>query len=351
MNILDDLKQIKKLDKSKMADIIAEFPEKCLKAYEEAQKIVLPRDYQNIENIVICGMGGSGISGELVKNLLAKQLKKPVIINRDWELPGLAGKNSLIILVSYSGETRETLSCAKTAINRKAKIFIISQGGKLKKLGKEKNLPLFDFHYPVPPRAALAYFLMPILTVLEKLGLIDLKNLKINFSLKELRKFNQLFLPQTRVGKNIAKYLAYLIFDRLPVIIAPTELSGVARRWKTQMAENGKVFSFFEIEPEIFHNSVESQFPCRLKDEFVFLIFETFKKENKRQKILKEFEKMLEQKGICWEKIPGFGNDFLTQMLSLVLLGDWTSFYLAMLYQVDPTPVKQIEKIKKRLND
>lgn len=347
MNILDDLKQIKKLDKSKMAGIIAEFPEKCLKAYKEAKKITLPKDYQNIENIVICGMGGSCIGGELVKNLLAEQLKKPVIINRDWNLPGFIDENSLIILVSYSGETQETLCCAETAISRKAKIFIIAQGGKLKKLGKEKNLPLFDFHYPVPARSALAYLLMPILAVLGKIGLIDLKNLKIASSLKELEKFNKLFLPQVCVEKNIAKYLAYSIFDRLPVIIAPTEFSGVARRWKTQMAENGKMFSFFEIEPEIFHNSVESQFPCRLKDDFVFLILETSKKAIKRQKRLKDFEKLLEEKNVCWEKIPSFGNNFLTQTLSLVLLGDWTSFYSAMLGQIDPTPVEQIKKLRR----
>ncbi len=188
---------------------------------------------------------------------------------------------------------------------------------------------------------------MPILVVLEKSKLINLKDLQIHHNLKLLKEFNQLFYPQTPNEKNIAKHLAYFVFDHLPIIIAPTNLSGVARRWKTQFAENGKNFSFFETEPEIFHNFVESRFPQRLKDDFIFLILENLQKQIKSKKSLIEFEKLLEKDCIRWEKIPQFGEDIFTQILSLVLLGDWISFYLAILNQVDPTPVRQIETIKR----
>ena len=348
MGFLDNLKQIKKLDKLNMADYIADLPEKCLKAYDQAKKIRLPRDYQdkNIENVIICGMGGSGIGGELVKNIVTDQLKKPIIIIRDWSLPKLINKNSLIFLISYSGKTKETLSCAQAAIKAKTKIFIITQGGELKKMAQEKKIPIFSFQYKVPPRASLSYLLMPVLVILEKAKLINLKKLQITHSLKMLKKFNQVFYPQILTEKNIGKCLAYFIFDHLPIIITPTNLSGVARRWKTQLAENGKNYSFFQTEPEIFHNFVESKFPQRLKDDFAFLILESLEKQEKSKKSLREFEKLLDKKCICWEKIPQFGENTFTQILSLVLLGDWVSFYLAILNQVDPTPVKEIEKIK-----
>jgi len=360
MSFLDNIKQIQKLDKSNMADFIADLPKKCLESYNLAQKIILPQDYQdtNIENIVICGMGGSGIGGELVKNIITDQLKKPLIIVRDWRPPKTINKNSLVLLVSYSGNTKEILSCAEIVLQAKAKIFIITQGGELKKFAQKNKLPIFNFQYKAPPRASLSYLLMPILVVLEKSKFINLKNLQINHNLKLLTKFNQLFYPQTptfsptsRTGlaneKNIAKHLAYFVFDHLPIIVAPTNLSGVARRWKTQFAENGQNFSFFETEPEIFHNFVESRFPQRLKDDFVFLILENLQKQIKSKKSLIEFEKLLEKECIRWKKIPQFGENIFTQILSLVLLGDWISFYLAMLNQVDPTPVRQIDAIKR----
>ncbi len=349
MSFLDNIKQIQKLDKSNMSDFIADLPEKCSKAYTLAQKIILPQDYQdiNIENVVICGMGGSGIGGELVKNIIADQLKKPIIIIRDWNPPKMINKNSLVFLVSYSGNTKETLSCAEIALRAKAKIFVITQGGELKRFAQKNKLPIFNFQYKTPPRASLGYLLMPILIVLEKSKLINLKKLQIPHNLKILKEFNQLFYPQTSTEKNIAKHLAYFVFDHLPIVIAPTNLSGVARRWKTQFAENGKNFSFFETEPAIFHNFIESRFPQRLKDDFAFLILENLKKQTKSKKSLKEFEKLLEEQCICWEKIPQFGKNIFTQILSLVLLGDWISFYLAMLNQVDPTPVQQIEAIKR----
>ena len=203
---------------------------------------------------------------------------------------------------------------------------------------------------------------MPILVVLGKLDLINLKSLQITSSLNQLKSFNQLFFPKIPAEKNIAKNLAYFIFDHLPIIITPPGLSGVARRWKTQLAENSKNFSFFETEPEIFHNFIESKLPWRLKDDFVFLVLDPVKSSKAgispkaklfnrvnsiRNKSLKTFERILDEKNICWKIIPCFGDYLFTQTLSLVLLGDWVSFYLAILNEINPTPVKQIKRLKK----
>ncbi len=349
MTTLDDIKQIKKLDKSGLANFIADLPEQCLKAEQQSQKIILSKNYQNTEKIVICGMGGSAIGGELIKDLTADQLKIPVIVNRDWNLPALVDQNTLVILVSYSGQTQETLSCAKKAIKKKAKIFIITGGGELAKLAKKEKISVLKFNYQAPPRASLGYLFIPILVILEKLKFISLKSWSIKSSLGQLKKFSQAFDLEVPTEKNIAKYLAYFVFDHLPIIIAPTKMTGVARRWKTQMAENSKNFAFFEISPEILHNSIESQFPWRLKDELVFLILEESKGKRESRKALKTFQKLLDKQNIRWESVPTFGTNLFIQTLSSVIMGDWLSFYLSMLNQTDPTPVNNINWLKKRL--
>ena len=196
MTILDDLKKIKNLDKSGMADFIADLPDQNLKVYKLSQKIRLPKNYQDIKNVIICGMGGSGISGDIVKTLVNDQLQIPLIINRSWNLPKIANKNSLVFLVSYSGNTQETLSCAQQAIRKKSKIFIITSGGELFKIAEKSKLPILKFNYQGPPRASLGYLFMPILTVLEKLDLINLNSWHIDSSINKLKQFNQIFYPE-----------------------------------------------------------------------------------------------------------------------------------------------------------
>jgi len=348
MAILDRPVQIKK-DKSGLVRFMTEFPQKCQEMYRRAQKTILPGEYQNVKNVILCGMGGSAISGELVKDF-AEFLGKPIIVNRGGSLPAATGEHSLVILVSYSGNTLETLACGQAALKKKSKVFILTQGGKLKTFGQKNRFPMFNFVYPAPPRAGLACLLMPLWVVFEKLGLMNslYSDIKMKSCLDELGKINLNFLPSVPTGKNMAKCLAYEIFDRLPIVIAPAELTAVAYRWKTQMAENGKGFMFFETKPEMFHNFIESTFPKRLNDELIFLVFDDITKNGLNKKAEKILENMLERK-FCWKKLPIFSPHRLTQTFSLLLLGDWISFYLALLNGIDPTPVEQIQEFKKRL--
>jgi len=359
MTLLNDLKQIKKMDKENMAELIAGMAEQCLAAYRRAKKIKLPEGWifsgrshlpkdrnDLLKNIVVSGMGGSAIGGELSKDLASGELKIPLIINRNWNLPALVDKETLAILVSFSGNTQETIFCARQAVKKGAKIIVLASGGKLAEIAKKEKIPVFLFKCPPPPRAGLGYTFMPIIAILEKFNLIKTSQWQIEKSLGLIKNFNQTFYPEVPTEKNRAKYLAYFIFDHLPVIIAPEKFASIARRWKTQIAENSKNFAFFETSPEIFHNSIESQFPLRLKDEIAFLFFEALEKTHEMQKSVLAFQKLLDKNNIRWEKVPGFGNNLFIKMLSLVLLGDWVSFYLAILNKIDPTPVERIQWLK-----
>ncbi len=343
MSILDDQQKIKELDLSGMASLLEKMPDQYFLAWKQSQKIKIPLNFKNINQLVFCGLGGSGINGEIAQNLFSSQLKIPITIVRDQELPEFVNQQTLVFLTSYSGQTAETISCAKQALAKKALVFIITQGGALKKLSQEKKLPGFIFDYPAPPRMSLPFLLMPVLIVMEKLGLVDLKKLKIEKALKKLSQINQNFYLKTLTEKNMAKHLAYSLFDHLPIIITPPSFSGIARRWKTQLEENSKNFCFFAFSPEIFHNFIEAENPWRLKDEFIFLFFE--KTENNDSKI-QGLKKILNENNIEWKEIVKGENDFF-QMIYLILWGDWLSFYLAILNQVDPTPVKKISEIKK----
>lgn len=346
MTILDSQQKIKEIDQSQMAELIAELPKSFVKSQQESEKIEIPLDYKNINNIVFCGMGGSGIGGELIKNIIFQQCQKPIIIIRGKEIPQSVNKNSLVFLISSSGQTKETISCFNQALKRKAKLFVITQGGELEKLSKKNKVPLFKFKYSAPPRACLPFLLIPVLSILNKLTIIDSNKYQIKDSFKYSSEFNKLLLPKVETEKNIAKHLAYFIYDHLPIIIAPNTLSGTARRWKTQLAENSKNFSFFELQPEIFHNFIESEKPWRLKDEFVFIFLPLTKEKGVSVESIRKFKKILDKKEINWEQIPDFGENIFKKTISLILLGDWISFYLAILNQTDPTPVQKIKEIK-----
>ncbi|MDD5164124.1 MAG: bifunctional phosphoglucose/phosphomannose isomerase [Patescibacteria group bacterium] len=349
MTILDDLKQIRKIDKLKMADFISELPEQCLAAYEQALKISLPKDCHEVKNIIICGMGGSAIGGELAKDLVQNKITVPIIINRDFNLPILVDEKSLVILVSYSGNTQETINCFKQSLKTKAKKFVITGGGELEKMAKKENCPIFKFKYSAPPRASLAYLFIPILVIFEKMGLVNLKSWQITESLKELQKINKNFKPETLTEKNKAKFLAYSVFDRLPIIIAPSHFSSLANRLKNQLAENGKNFAFSETWPEIFHNFIESRLPLRMEDDLIYLFLDDLNQDKEIKKSLISFQDLLDKKRNYKETISPFGENYFTQFLSFILISDWLSFYLAILNQSDPTPVENINWLKKQL--
>lgn len=343
LNSLDNLKQIQQLDQSKMADFILDLPNQCLRVLSDIKNFKIPADFRKTENMVLVGMGGSAIGGDLVKSLIADQLKIPFLVIRDWRLPRLVNQKTLVIVNSYSGETAETLKCFKEATERKAKILVITQGGQLAELARQSKIPIFKYKYPAPPRAGFGYSFISILGFLEKLGLINLKKWSISKSLKILQKFNQSLAPKIETEKNVAKYLSYLVFDHCPIILAPTNLEAVSRRWKTQINENGKTAAFSESLPEWFHNSIEGDLPWRLKDDFIFLILTSPFDTAESKRSLKILEKFLGKEGWRYEIIPGLAGNLFLSALSLISLGDWLSFYLAMLNQVDPTSTQKIK--------
>ncbi len=207
MNILDDFKKIKKIDKSKMAEELEKAPFHYQRAWQEAEKIKFPADYQQVDKIVVCGMGGSAIGGDLARDFC----KIPFFVNRDYHLPEFVDDKSLVILVSYSGNTEEVLNSMEEGKKKKAKIFIISSGGSLLERAKNLKLPFYKIDYFTLPRVALPYLFFPLIKILEKISILKLK-IDVKTAIILLSNINKEINLEIPEKNNIAKSLANKVY-------------------------------------------------------------------------------------------------------------------------------------------
>ncbi len=352
MSILDDKEKIKEVDQENLVDLTGKLPEQLKFVWQKKDVIDPPSSYQKVKNIVFSGMGCDRAVSELMKGILINECLIPIEVISDYQVPSYINSETLVILLSYSGETLEVLNFFKKTKEKKAKIFVICGGGQLHELVKKYNFPFYQFQGKGPSRANFGYLFSALLILLLKLKLTKIKEKDFISLIKLLEEFNKLIEPETTLEKNVAKYLAYQIFDHIPFIIGAEHLKAVAFRWKKEINENAKTFAFAEEMPEFFHNSIVGlDFPWRIRDDIFFLFLESELYDKKIKKSLEIFKNILKKENLYFETIPALGKDRLDQTLTTLLLGDWLSFYLAILNKVDPTPVENIEIIKRKLRE
>ena len=350
MSALDNLEKIKEIDQQNLSKIMKDLPYQLEKVWQEREKIKLKIDKKKIKNLVLVGMGCDRLTAELIKKIMNQKSTIPVETISDYQIPNFVNEETLIIFLSYSGNTLEVIETIKTALTKKTNIFAISGGGELNKIIEKYNLPHYQFKSRGPSRANLGYLFCPILILLSKLELIKFEKKEFFNLLKLLIEFNKLNSPKEKTERNVAKYLAYQIYDRVPFIVGAQHLTPIAKRWKNEINENAKTFAFAEEMPEFFHAAaVGIDFPMTAADNFFFLFLESNLYKRKIKKAMILFQEILKEKKICFERVPVVGKTILAEMMTGLLLGDWVSFYLAILNNIDPTPVKNIEIIKKRL--
>lgn len=350
MSILDNLEKIKEIDQENLASLMEDIPKQLKIVWQKQEKIKLPSSFKKIKNIVFSGMGCDRVTSELVKKILSFESFLPVEVISDYQIPKYVNKDTLVVFLSYSGNTLEVLSMLKSAQKKKAKIFIISGGGKLNEIIKSRRLPNFQFKGAGPSRANLGYLIGLLIILCSKLKLTKIKKRDFNSLVNFLEGFTELVKMSQKTEKNVAKYLAYQIFDRLPFIVGAEHLVPVAQRWKKEINENAKTFAFAEEMPEFFHNTIVGiEFPFQIRDGIFFLFLESSFYEDKIKKALSIFKKILQDERISFETVSPLGKDRLTEAMTMVLLGDWLSFYLAILNQINPTPVELINYLRNQL--
>src|SRR5919198_6658460 len=254
ISVLESVERIRAADPEDMLGRIKELPKQVRDAWSIASKAQLPPAYGDVRSIVVVGMGGSAIGGDLAAALLADQLKVPMSVHRDYGLPGYVGRDSLVIASSYSGNTEETLSAFEECRKRGAKILVLTTGGKIADLARVSGFPVITFSYKAQPRAALGYSLGLVLGSLTRLGFArDLAD-DVNAALADVAKLEERVHEGART--NDAKKLAKELFGRIVFAYGAGVMGVMARRVKGQWNENAKNWSAFDIMSELNHNAV-----------------------------------------------------------------------------------------------
>ncbi|MCM8783725.1 MAG: bifunctional phosphoglucose/phosphomannose isomerase [Candidatus Omnitrophica bacterium] len=342
---------IKKFDSADMLTMLQNFPQQCRDAFMLGKGIELPSSYHQFNNIVFSGMGGSAIGGDIIRTYCLYKLNLPIFVFRNYNLPSFINEDTLFFACSYSGNTEETIASFQEARRKKAKIVVISSGGELITLAQRKNIPFIKIPSGYPPRQSLGYFVFVPLYLLQKIKILNNLEPELEETFYLLERMRDKKLSPEIKKENIAFDTALLMLNRFPVIYSQIDyLDVVSMRWRAQLAENSKVLSSINFLPELNHNEIVGwRFPKSvLKNFIIFLLRDNTEQARIRLRI-EITKELLKKDGFLIKEVRAEGRSLMARILSLIYIGDFVSYYLAILNQIDPTPVKPIAYLKKRL--
>ena len=347
---LDNVLTYQKLDTSGMLNHLHEFPEQCQRASQKVSSFDLPQEYTGLRKVIILGVGGWAIAGEMVRGLALAESKGLIWIHRDYDLPLFVDEDTLVIVSSYSGNTEETLYGFTESLKTPAKKLVLTTGGRLRELAEKEGVPTVIIDYQAPPRAAFPYIFVTLLGIFQKIGWLEDKSANLREMIQFLNKLSRDFIETTPLASNPAKQLATKLWGHIIIIYGAGTLSPVAQRWKTQFNENSKTLAFFELFPELNHNAVVGyELPSTAKERIFVVLLHSPLLHPRIQLHYEGTAKLLDKSRISHEFVEAAGETSLTQLMSLVLFGDYLSFYLAILNRIDPTPIDSIYFIKRYL--
>lgn len=354
MNILDDLKKIIKLDSCNVLGSIESLGLQCQQAWEEVKKVKIPKSYKNINNVVISGMGGSGLGGHIIQCLFFNELKVPVKVLNSYDISGDVNSKTLFIASSYSGNTEETLRSFKQALARKAKVIAITADGQLAKMAKRFKIPVYVFeprYNPCgQPRLGLGYSLMSQLGLFKKVGILNLNSQDLEKIIKIIIGGHHRFGVKMKSNKNQAKKIAMALKNKIPIIFGSEFLFGNSHVFSNQLNENAKNFATYFAIPELNHHLMEGLTQpkaARKLIKFLFIESDLYLPQNRaRYEVTK---KVIKKNGFDFVSYKAKAKTRLEQSFEVLLLGSYVSFYLALLNNLDPSPIPLVDYFKKEL--
>ncbi|MBS1684549.1 MAG: bifunctional phosphoglucose/phosphomannose isomerase [Bacteroidetes bacterium] len=325
-----------------MEKLIAAFPQHILEAIRITENVKLSLRETSIQNVLICGLGGSGIGGDLVTDLTAAEITVPIVVNKGYELPAFADADTLLILCSYSGNTEETLSCAEEAIRRGLKPVCIASGGRLKELATANSFDFIELPGGFPPRTTLGFGSTILFYVLDSFGLIDLT------VGEEMAGISEFLMQNQAEIKTESQTLAKKLGDKTVIAYAEDRIKSVALRLKQQINENAKSNCWINVIPELNHNELVG---WRFKNDTLAALYLRTDFENPRNVLRFDFIKptVADHVSALYE-VRAKGDSLLQQYFYHVHFGDWLSYYMALEHGVDATEVNVIDALKGHLS-
>ncbi len=348
---LDDADALRAADPRGMLDAVAGLPGHCREGYAAGRDAHDLPSADGLTAMTFCGMGGSAVAGDVLRVLYRERLRVPVEVVRGPSLPAYCGPQTLVLCSSYSGNTAETLSCFEEAVKRGCRNVCITSGGELRLRAGEEGAAIVPIPPGFQPRAALGYLAPGALGALESVGLLPGMEDELAQAAAELSLLAARLGPANPRPDNEAKELAVMIRDRTPVIWGADGRGSVAAmRWKTQMNENAKRPAFWSALPELDHNEVVGWAGRSGAPYFLIVL----RHEGENPDVAARFPasiQIAEEAGMVVEEVWAAGRAPLGQLLTLVMMGDFTSVYLALDRGVDPSPVEVIDRLKRALEE
>lgn len=346
---LDDVAAIRALDSQDQFGMVASLPGQLFDAYRAGGEVPLDAGGE-VGGIAVAGMGGSAIGGDVIASVYDAELPSPMVTVRGYHLPHWISSRSLVFVVSYSGNTEESISCLNEALERGSRIICLSTGGKIGEIAAARGLPLIEVPSSLQPRAAMGWLSVPIAACLENLGLIEAVEEDVSEAATVLGKLIEQYGPENPAASNSARQLAAELFERIPVIYGSEVTAVAALRWKCQINENAKALAFNNRFPELNHNEIVGwEHPAADMERYRVIYLTDAKLHPQNLKRMDVTAELLEDYVGEIRRFASSGECRLARLLSSIILGDYLSLYLAVLYGIDPSPVERIENLKRQL--
>jgi len=320
-------------------DFLENLPDQIPQALAIGRALRIPEHYGKVKQVLFYGMGGSAISGDILRVLVMSRSRDFFVVEHGGKWPPWAGKETLAVFSSYSGNSAEVLDHLKDALKAKSRILVVTSGGKLGKIARRKHLPCLMIPGGMPPRCAIGYLTFSVLPVLERIGRFHIPAAEISETIRQIKHASRQHartVAKALYGKSVHLYAMLGVME--PVL----------QRWRAQLAENAKTLVSHYVIPEFFHNEIEGWvFPKEIirKSRAVFILD---KEDNSVFSRKRRFaQKLIRKAGGGVIEIPSRGKSELARLFSLIALGDWVSYELALLNKVNPLTISKIESVKK----
>lgn len=324
-----------------MEKLIQDFAAQMSEALTIGSKAVFKQPQDDIRNVCLIGLGGSAFGGEVAKNFIVGACPVPFEIVRDYNIPGYVSKHTLLIASSYSGNTEETLSALALAEPRGPKIVCVTSGGKLLEIAKEKGYDHIVLPGGYPPRTAAGFSIIQQLFVCRGMGLIKDFRKALDEAIAVVTNFD---------GHEDAKLIADQLHKRIPIIYSSPAFESISIRWRQQIEENAKQIAFHHVVPEMNHNELVGwKNPAELLEDTV-VVFLRSKYDHPRNAVRMDISRdLVGEYADSVIEVRAEGKSHLAQLFFLLHLGDWVSYYLALLNHEEPMPVQVIDFLKGEL--
>jgi len=340
-----------RLDAQGMFDVTAGLPEQVERAARDARGVEGLPDRSAIENVVVLGMGGSGIAGDVLVATAAPFMPVPVVVVKGYTAPAFVDDHSLVFAISFSGNTEETVEAAGEAAVQGARLVVVTSGGQLGKMASSWGVPVIEVPDTIPqPRAAIGAMAIPPLVALEEVGLFPGASQWIDQAVTQLKRRRDALIAD----RNEAADLARRIGRTIPLVHSSGALgAATAQRWKTQVNENANAPAFWAVHPELCHNEVQGWGQHGdLTRQAVSLV--NLRHDAEHPQVTRRFElvaELLDEVVAGIHEVRAEGEGDLAQLLDLILVGDFVSLHLAYQEGIDPGPVPALADLKRRLSE